>query len=167
MDIYNVYGLPLHVLLVHAVVILVPLTALSVVLAAVWPAARRRIGIVNALLGLVLIGLIPLTTMAGQWLRERVAATPLIAKHADLGNALWPWTLSLGLLGILTWLWYFVSDRRDRRRTPTGNSHRVVAVVIAVAAIGIGGFATWQTVQVGEAGSRAIWENTFSDTPLP
>lgn len=167
MDIYNVNGLPLHILLIHAVVILVPLTALSVVLAAVWPAARRRIGIVNALLGLVLIGLIPLTTMAGQWLRDRVADTPLIAKHADLGNALWPWTLSLGLLGILTWLWYFVSDRRDRGRTPTGNGRRVVAVVIAVAAIGIGGFATWQTVQVGEAGSRAIWENTFSDTPLP
>jgi hypothetical protein len=166
MDIYVVNGLPLHVLLVHAVVILVPLTALSVVLAAVWPAVRRRIGIVNALLGLVLIGLIPLTTMAGQWLKDRVPATPLIAKHADLGNALWPWTLSLGILGIVTWLWYFVSDRRDRRRT-TGGGRRVVAVVIAVAAIGIGGFATWQTVQVGEAGSRAIWENSFSETPVP
>jgi hypothetical protein len=167
MDIYVVNGLPLHILLVHAVVILVPLTALCVVVAAVWPAMRRRIGIVNALLGLVLIGLIPLTTMAGEWLRDRVPATPLIAKHADLGDALWPWTLSLGILGIVTWLWYFVGDRRDRRRSTGAIGRRVVAVVIALAAIGIGGFATWQTVQVGESGSRAIWQNSFSETPAP
>jgi phosphoglycerol transferase MdoB-like AlkP superfamily enzyme len=167
MDIYVVNGLPLHVLLVHAVVILVPLTALCVVLAAVWPAVRRRIGIVNALLGLVLIGLIPLTTMAGQWLKDRVPTTPLIAQHAALGMTLWPWTLSLGILGIVTWLWYFITDRRDRRRTTGGTARRVVAVIIALAAIGIGGFATWQTIQVGEAGSRAIWQNSFSETPAP
>jgi hypothetical protein len=34
-------GLPAHILLVHAVVGLVPVTALLVVLVAVWPAARR------------------------------------------------------------------------------------------------------------------------------
>jgi len=34
-------GLPLHVLLVHAVVILVPLSALGALVIAIWPAARR------------------------------------------------------------------------------------------------------------------------------
>ena len=38
----TVNGLPAHVLLVHAVVVLVPLTSLLLVLVAVWPAARRR-----------------------------------------------------------------------------------------------------------------------------
>ena len=35
-----VNGLPAHVLLVHFVVVLVPLTALAVVVCAVWPRPR-------------------------------------------------------------------------------------------------------------------------------
>ena len=81
MDGYSINGLPLHVLLVHAVVVLIPLTALSLVLVAFWPAARRRLGFVTALLGLVLIVLIPLTTQAGQWLKDRVASTPFVENH--------------------------------------------------------------------------------------
>lgn len=38
----TINGLPAHVLLVHAVVVLVPLTAIMLVLAAFWPSARRR-----------------------------------------------------------------------------------------------------------------------------
>ncbi|MCU1442590.1 MAG: hypothetical protein JWQ59_740 [Cryobacterium sp.] len=167
MDIYNVNGLPLHVLLVHLVVILVPVTALSVVLAAVWPAARRRLGIVLALMGVTLIALVPLTTQAGQWLKDRVPAAPLIETHAALGNSLWPWSLSLGILGVGTWLWYFAAERRTSRRRTNPRGRRAVAVLIALLAIGIGAGATWQAVQVGESGSRAIWEGSFSETPLP
>jgi hypothetical protein len=36
-------GLPAHILLVHAVVVLVPLAALLVVLVTAWPAARARL----------------------------------------------------------------------------------------------------------------------------
>lgn len=166
MDVYTVNGLPLHVLLVHVVVILLPVTAICVLLAAIWPTVRRRLGIVIALLGLVIIGLIPLTTQAGQWLKDRVAGTPLIEAHATLGNALWPWSLSLGILAIVTWLWYFVTERRDRRRAPHAKARRTVGVVIALLAISLGGVATYQTVLVGDSGSRAIWQNSFSDTPL-
>ena len=50
MDIYTANGRPLHVLLVHMVVILLPVTAICVLLAAIWPAVRRRLGIVIALM---------------------------------------------------------------------------------------------------------------------
>jgi hypothetical protein len=167
MDIYLVNGLPLHVLLVHLVVILVPVTALCVILAAVWPAARRRLGFVLALMGLVVIGLIPLTMQAGQWLKDRVVSTPLIQAHAALGNSLWPWSLSLGILAIISWLWYLAIARRGRDRSPNRGVRRAVAVVIALAAVGVGTIATYETVQVGESGSRAIWHNSFSETPRP
>jgi hypothetical protein len=172
LDIHEVNGLPLHVLLVHVVVILVPVTALCLVLFALWPAARRRLGIVMAILGALVIVVVPVTAEAGQWLKNRVADTPLINAHASLAGALWPWTLALGILAIASYLWYFVRSRRDARGVSgTGSaSHtgavRVVAVLITVLAIGIGGYATYQTVLIGEAGSRAIWQNSFSDTPL-
>jgi hypothetical protein len=167
MDIYVVNGLPLHVLLVHLVVILVPVTALCVVLAAVWPAARRRLGIVLALMGVMVIGLIPLTMQAGQWLKDRVVSTPPIQAHTALGDSLWPWSLSLGILAIISWLWYFTLARRGRNRSPHTGVRRAVAVILALAAVGVGTIATYQTVQVGESGSRAIWQNSFSETPRP
>jgi hypothetical protein len=37
----TISGLPAHVLLVHALVVLAPLTALLEILCALWPAARR------------------------------------------------------------------------------------------------------------------------------
>lgn len=169
MDIFNINGLPLHVLLVHLVVVLVPVTALGVVLVAVWPEVRRRFGIVVALLGLVVIGLVPLTGTAGQWLKDRVFGTPLIETHAAAGNALWQWSLALGLLAIGTWLWYFLTETRARAETPPetppSEGRRAVGVILAILALGIGGMATYQTVVAGESGSRAVWEGTFSDTP--
>lgn len=166
MDIYEVSGLPLHVLLVHVVVILIPVTALCLILFAVWPAARRRLGIVMAILGALVIAVVPVTAQAGQWLKDRVPETPLIDAHASLAGGLWPWTLALGILAIASWLGYFILARRDTDRAPRAPSRRVVAVLIAVLAVGIGGYATYQTVMIGEAGSRAIWENSFSNTPL-
>ena len=165
MDPFNVNGLPLHVLIVHLVVVLVPVTALGVLLVAVWPEARRRLGIVVALMGLVVIGVVPLTTSAGQWLKDRVFGTPLIETHAAIGNSLWPWSLALGLLAIATWLWYFVTEERARADTPPGGGRRAVGVILAILAIGIGGMATYPPVLAGESGSRAVWEGSFTDTP--
>jgi hypothetical protein len=166
LDIYEVNGLPLHVLLVHVVVILIPVTALCLVLFAVWPVARRRLGIVIAILGALVIAVVPVTAQAGQWLKDRVADTPLIDAHATLAGELWPWTLALGIMAIASWLWYFVLARRGARRTPRAGTRRGVATLIVILAIGIGGYATYQTIVIGEAGSRAIWQNSFSDTPL-
>ncbi len=39
----TIAGLPAHALLVHAIVVLAPLTAALEILCAIWPAARRRL----------------------------------------------------------------------------------------------------------------------------
>jgi hypothetical protein len=41
-----------------------------------------------------------------------------------------------------------------------------VLVVLVLAALGVGAGATWTIIQIGEAGSRAVWEGSFSDDPL-
>jgi hypothetical protein len=45
----TINGLPAHTLLVHIVVVMVPLTALLVILTVLWPAAQRRLGIITPL----------------------------------------------------------------------------------------------------------------------
>ena len=82
----TINGVPAHVLLVHAVVVLLPLAALLAVLGAVWPAARRRLGVLTPLTALVSVLFIPLTTDAGEWLQEHVPDSELVRRHIRVGG---------------------------------------------------------------------------------
>jgi hypothetical protein len=113
----EINGLPAHILLVHAVIVLVPLAALCLVLSAWWPAARRRLGIVTPLLALAALIAVPLATHAGEWLLVRVARTPLVARHAALGRELLPWVIALFVIAVLNWVWFRLLDRSRRGGT--------------------------------------------------
>src|SRR4051812_20685974 len=105
LDTFN--GLPLHVLLVHAVVVGVPLAALFVVLHAVWPAARRRLGFVTPVVAGVALVFVPITTNAGEWLQDHINATGAleekIKRHADLGETLLPLVIALFVVAVALW----------------------------------------------------------------
>ena len=94
-------GLPAHVLLVHAVVVLVPLTSLLLVLVAVWPAARRRWASLTAVLAVITLVAVPLTTEAGEWLEHRLPHSDLIETHAELGDTMLPWAVGLALVALV------------------------------------------------------------------
>jgi hypothetical protein len=86
----TVNGLPAHVLLVHAIVVLLPLSALLIVLTALWPAAQTRLAGPNAILSLIVVALVPITTNAGEWLERRMAGSSLLHDHTELGDtAIW------------------------------------------------------------------------------
>ena len=75
-DFITVGGLPLHPLVVHLVVVVVPLTFAGAVLMAVWPRFSRRFGpliAIGAALGLV-AGFI--AKEAGEQLAPRVGVSP-------------------------------------------------------------------------------------------
>ena len=163
----EVNGLPLHALLVHFVVVLIPLTAVAALLVPIWPAARRRLGIVVPLLALVDLILVPIVTEAGEWLQARVPSTPLIQAHAALGKTLLPWVIALFVFTVLQWAWFFFFDRPDSPRRPSRVVRRVALVVLIVLAAVLAVGTIVEVVLIGEAGSRAIWENSFSPTPLP
>lgn len=163
----EVNGLPLHVLLVHFVVVLVPLTAVATVLVPIWPAARRRLGIVVPLLALFDLILLPIVMLAGQWFQARVPSTPLILQHAALGMTLWPWVVALFVFTVLQWGWFFFVDRPGSPRRPSATVRRVVIVALAVIALALAVATIVDVTLIGEAGARAIWQNSFSPTPLP
>jgi len=157
----EVNGLPTHILLVHAVVVLIPLAPLLPVLAAVWPAARRRLGVITPLVALVALVVVPLTTEAGEWLLARVRQTPLIEDHVRLGDTMLWFAIGLFVVALIAWgLPTAVVKSTGRPPAPW------VGVVIAVLAVVVAGAATFQVFRVGEAGSRAVWEGSFCSVPL-
>lgn len=147
MDLFEIAGLPLHPLIVHAVVILVPLTALALVLGAIFPAARKRLGIVTPIAALIVLVLVPITMLAGEALAQQVGPIPAVVHHADLGRMLWPWTLAMFLVAAVQWCWYRFGEA----------PRRTVRVIIAVLAVVAGAGSTVMVVLIGEAGARAVW----------
>ena len=160
---YEVTGLPMHVLLVHATVVLVPLAAFCVVLSMVWPAARRRLGIVTPLVALVALVLVPVTVAAGAWLLARVDSTPRITAHMQLGGTLLPLVVGVFIVALAQWLWFrYGATQADGLRSRLGTAgSRVVGAIAVVLVLGLCGGTVFTVVQIGESGSRAVWEGSF------
>lgn len=112
LDLIN--GIPAHVLFVHVVVVLVPLTALALVLCAAFPSVMRRFGLALPILALVSLISVPLTTSAGEWLERHVDSNALVRKHAELGDQLLPWAIGLFVVAVGVWWAY----RRTARTAP-------------------------------------------------
>ena len=169
---YTFAGLPLHVLLVHAVIVATPLVALALVLIAAWPAARRVLWLPVLLGAALLLPLGLVTIEAGKWLEQRVPPAPLIQVHTAQGEDIVPWLITLLVLAAVVAAWAIVElvlARRaaDSEQPALGRGIRItVGALLTVAALTVGAFATWTLVQIGEAGSRAVWEGSFSDDPL-
>jgi hypothetical protein len=157
----EISGLPAHVLLVHLVIAAVPIASLIVILCALWPAARRRVGIILPIIVLGALITVPITTNAGKWLQARVASTPLIRKHVALGKQMLPWMIGLFLVAVLIWVWERASTQHLVAALH-GSAARVIVGVIAVA-MSIG--ALQQVIRTGEAGSRALWTANFDEQP--
>ncbi|GAA3797055.1 DUF2231 domain-containing protein [Cellulomonas soli] len=178
-----VNGLPAHVLLVHAVVVLVPLAALMAVIAAAWPAARRKLGFLTPLVGLAALGGVPLATEAGEWLEEHVPESPLVEQHTQYGDAVLVWAVGLFLVTCAVWFIGRLADRARAERlasagttgadgtvaaTPTARSawagapwaRAVVGVVTLVIATG----ATLAVYRAGDSGARAAWQDQVGST---
>ncbi|GAB4584836.1 DUF2231 domain-containing protein [Nocardia sp. IFM 10818] len=143
-------GLPAHILLVHGLVVLVPLTAALVILCALWPAARSRLVWPTAMLAVVVVALTPITTEAGEWLEDRIGSTPAIAEHTELGNAMLYFVVPLVIAAALV----VVTHLRAERNRPLG---RAILAAIAAFAVAAGAAATVHTYRVGDTGSRAVW----------
>jgi len=157
----TINGLPLHPLIVHAVVVLLPLAALGVIAVAIRPAWRDKYAGVVAIVALVATLSIPLATESGESL-ERQVGDPGV--HAELGDTLiW---FALPLLLIAAGLYW--SSRRARSPQNAGATPPVggTAGAVTLAALGIV-VALANIVQVyriGDSGAKAVWHDTPAAT---
>src|SRR6478735_5740610 len=91
----TVFGLPLHPLIVHATVVIVPTTALAVLLAAFWARFRRWASWGPLALAVLSVVLVPITSSSGESLEHALPRSALVEQHAHLGDQLLPWVIVL------------------------------------------------------------------------
>jgi hypothetical protein len=147
-------GLPVHALVVHAVVVLVPLSAFGLVAIAAVPRWRPRFGLLVVLGSTAALVCVPVATRSGNRLQKRLNASGVvadqIAHHKSLGQQVIWFVLVMWVLAVALYL----LDRAGR----AGALVVTVAVVAALAGIA----ATAQVIRTGEAGSTAVWKCTIT-----
>jgi len=165
----TVNGLPAHLLLVHAIVVLLPLAAFLLVLTAIWPAARRRFAAPNAILSAGTLVLVPITMNAGQWLEHRVEDTELLRHHTALGDTALYTALAVAVMALV--IWWREQESAQLAKAPAG-SRRFILVprsatltrIVAGLAIVVAGVAIYDVYLIGDSGARASWEGNYSTT---
>jgi hypothetical protein len=147
----TLFGLPAHALLNHTIVVLAPLLALLEILCGLWPAARRRLVWLNLALAVGVMVLTPLTVSAGEWLYDKESEhSAILQTHEQRGE--WAIYFAIGLLVVA-----IVQAVQHRIESRSPEPKRVLAVVAAVLAVVVGGWATVGVVLIGDAGARAVW----------
>lgn len=146
-------GLPVHALVVHVVVVLLPLTAIGAILIAARNDWSKRFGIVVVVLAFVATGAAFVSKESGEKLAARVG---LPQEHAELGDVM-PW-VALGFFVVVTVFWLFDRGVPGGRRRPGWLRAFAVAVVL------VSLFAIYWTFQVGHTGAEAVWNPILQRT---
>lgn len=143
-------GLPVHPLVVHAVVVLLPLAVLGAIGIAVVPRWRQRFGVLVLAVTVAAVVAIPVATQSGEALERRVGDP---GAHAELGDQLiWFALPLLVVVAALVWM--------DRRAGEP--SRRGLTLVVAVLAVVVGVANLVQVYRIGDSGARAAWGGQVS-----
>lgn len=173
----DLFGLPTHILLLHIVVVLLPITTGATVLVALSSRFRHRWGLATVFATFGVSLFVPLTSQAGEALAARLPHNALIARHASIGNQLVIWTAAFGLslFAVVavdlvlrasaepheltpaeTWATGHLPQRW--RTAPPGwttSMFRVARILALVTAIGVTAMVIW----AGDTGARAVWSH--------
>ena len=185
-------GIPIHPLVVHAVVVLIPIAAIGAIAIALKPAWRRPYGPLVVAAAALAAVLCPVATSSGEALEKHVGDP---GEHAHLGDQLIWFVLPLAIFTLALVL----LDRRQRAASATsapvavpvgsavgGSGPRSTAEhgstgaaapasataatsstavkVVAALAIIAGLATTFQAYRVGESGARAAWGDQVSSS---
>jgi predicted heme/steroid binding protein len=142
-------GIPVHPLVVHAAVVMVPLTALGVVVMAAVPRFSRRYGWLVVIASLVGTGASFVSKQAGEALAERVGQPGF--DHAELGDIM-PIVAAL-LMAVTVALWLIDRSAPDDGPNPRRGLRIGVAVIAVLVAVGN---AFWM-YRVGDSGAKSVW----------
>ena len=176
----TVGGLPLHPLIVHFVVVLLPVASIGALLSAVWPAVRRRFGWLTVAAAAVAAGLVPVATTSGNNLVTGLGGSnPLIDKHQQLADMMIYWAIGLFVAVAALMILHTAAERQTRRsgaaeaefdvdgggqvatatRTKPSTGIALGMIVAMLATVGLAVGTGIHIYRVGDAGARTVWQD--------
>jgi hypothetical protein len=150
-------NLPLHVLVIHLAVVVLPVSALTAIAFAAVPKWRMFLRWPALVLG---VGALVCAFVAKKSGDAFVAALPqlrqLVQVHRSRGNLLLWFALAFAVLVVAAFLLFNASTRG------TGtSSRRPLELVVSAAVVVMAVVLIYQTIRTGDAGARAVWGGTL------
>ncbi|HEY3557063.1 MAG TPA: DUF2231 domain-containing protein [Kribbella sp.] len=149
--------LPLHVLVIHLAVVVLPVSALTAIAYAAVPKWRWFLRWPALVLG---VGALVCAFVAKKSGDAFVAAIPqlqqLVQVHRSRGNLLLWFALAFAILVVAA----FLLLGAPTRGTGT-SSRRPLELVVSAAVVVMAVVMIYQTVRTGDAGARAVWGGTL------
>lgn len=149
----EVYGLPLHPLVVHATVVFVPLAALGGIVVSLWTWARDRYGLL--VLAAALLGLVAtfVAEQSGEQFYDSFPAhSPAMDTHLNIASPLIYWVLGMFVGQVVLMGGWFVG-----RRVQPPSYARILHWVGVALSIVFGIISVIWTIRAGHAGATAVW----------
>jgi hypothetical protein len=151
--------LPLHVLVIHAAVVVLPVAALTAIAFAVLPRWRWLLRWPALLLGL---GSLVLAYVAKESGQAFVAAVPTLEKAVELhekrGNLLFWYCVIFAVVAVAAFLLLGGASALASGKGAKATKSKPLELVTSVAVVVIGVLVIWQTIRTGDAGAKAVWD---------
>jgi hypothetical protein len=151
-------NLPLHVLVIHAAVVVLPVGALTGIVFALVPRWRWMLRWPVLVLG---VGSAVLAFVAMESGDAFVEAIPqldqLVKVHRERGTLLFWFSLAFMVLTILAFLWLAGPSALASGKGAKVMKSRPLELVLSAAVVVMGVLVIWQTVRTGDAGAKAVW----------
>jgi uncharacterized membrane protein len=148
-------GIPVHPLVVHLAVVVVPVAAIGLIVMVIRPTFSQRFGGWVAAVAAIAMGASFVAKEAGEALEERVGEPGF--DHAELGDVM-PILAGLLLLAVVA---LYVVDRYMSDQSP---SRRILRIVAAVAAVVIAVANMVWIYRVGDSGAKSVWSGEVSSS---
>ncbi|WP_329480747.1 hypothetical protein OG558_00815 [Kribbella sp. NBC_01510] len=150
--------LPLHVLVIHLAVVVLPVAALTAIAFAVLPKWRWLLRWPALVLGL---GALVCAFVAKKSGDAFVAAVPqlqkLVAVHRSRGNLLLWLVLAFAVLIVIAFLLLSGPTALASGKGAKATKSRPLELVVTAAVVVLGVVVIYQTIRTGDAGARALW----------
>lgn len=155
----TVLGLPIHPLVVHAVVVLVPLAAIGIIVVALNPMLRDRYGLLVFGVATASLVAVPVATKSGEALLARLFTSTVpsgVVQHRLIGqDVIWFVLAMWAAMGALLLL-----DRDRERRRGVGSP--VLPTIVAVVAVLAALIASGQVLRAGWTGVETRWSGVVA-----
>jgi hypothetical protein len=154
----EIAGLPLHPLVVHAAVVLIPLAVLSVIAFALWPQHRWATRWPTAALTVAAFGSAWVARLSGDALLEsRPELARLVEDHAERGELLSVLVTAFAVV-VAVGIWSLggptaLASGRGARESRVVALDRVLPAVLVLLGVAVLVLA----VLAGDSGARAVW----------
>jgi hypothetical protein len=144
-------GLPVHVFITHAVVIVIPLAVLSLILVIAIPRLRSHYR--YPAVALTVVGAVSaiIAEQSGEALEARVGSA---GQHSEWGEMLPPVAVALAVLSVI---WLIVARMASSRG-------KILAAVIGGVIVVVGIIAVAITVLAGHSGAEETWSDRIEGT---